>query len=441
MNGRRIYHARGKVLGGSSSINGMIFQRGNPLDYERWGADPGMDDWDFAHCLPYFNRMENCLAADRDDPYRGHDGPLVLERGPATQSAVRGLLRRGRAGRLPADRRRQRLPAGGFRALRPQHPQRAPAVGRPRLPAPGDAAPQPERDDQGVRRAGSSSRASARSASTTGTAAAPNASAPARSSSAAARSTARSCCSSPASATPLSCRRSASTSCTTCRASARTCRTTWRSTSSTPASSRSPCSPYLKWRHRPFIGAQWLFLRRGPGATNHFEGGGFVRSNDDVAYPNLMFHFLPIAVRYDGSLARRAAHGYQVHVGPMYSDARGTLKITQPRPERAPGAAVQLPVHRAGPPRVGGGHPGGPRHPQPAGDGTVQRRRDLARALRSRPTRRSWTGWQRDAETALHPSCTAKMGTDADVASSTRRPCGCTASRACGSSTPRSCRT
>ena len=84
MGGRRIYHARGKVLGGSSSINGMIFQRGNPLDYERWAADPGMETWDYAHCLPYFKRMENCLAARADDPFRGHDGPLVLERGPAS---------------------------------------------------------------------------------------------------------------------------------------------------------------------------------------------------------------------------------------------------------------------------------------------------------------------------------------------------------------------
>ena len=63
MGGRRIYHARGRVLGGSSSINGMIFQRGNPLDYERWAADPGMETWDYAHCLPYFKRMEDCLAA------------------------------------------------------------------------------------------------------------------------------------------------------------------------------------------------------------------------------------------------------------------------------------------------------------------------------------------------------------------------------------------
>src|SRR5712692_5793256 len=84
MFGRRIYHARGKVLGGSSSINGMIFQRGNPLDYERWGADPGMEAWDCAHCLPYFKRMETCLAADIGDEFRGHAGPLILERGPAT---------------------------------------------------------------------------------------------------------------------------------------------------------------------------------------------------------------------------------------------------------------------------------------------------------------------------------------------------------------------
>jgi choline dehydrogenase len=92
MDGRRIYHARGKILGGSSSINGQIFQRGNPLDYERWAADPGMASWDYAHCLPYFKRMETCLAAAPDDPWRGRDGPLVLERGPATNPLFRAFF-------------------------------------------------------------------------------------------------------------------------------------------------------------------------------------------------------------------------------------------------------------------------------------------------------------------------------------------------------------
>src|SRR5699024_11177339 len=66
MGGRRVKHARGKVLGGSSSINGMIYQRGNPMDYERWGADEGMETWNFAHCLPYFKKMENALDSPHD---------------------------------------------------------------------------------------------------------------------------------------------------------------------------------------------------------------------------------------------------------------------------------------------------------------------------------------------------------------------------------------
>ena len=139
--GAAIYHARGKVLGGSSSINGMIFQRGNPLDYERWAADPGMEGWDYAHCLPYFKRMESCLAGA--DDYRGGDGPLVLERGPADEPALPGVLRGRAAGGLSAHRRRQRLPAGGLRGLRPQHPPRPPPQRRAGLPAPGHAPPEP----------------------------------------------------------------------------------------------------------------------------------------------------------------------------------------------------------------------------------------------------------------------------------------------------------
>ena len=149
MNGRRIYHARGKVLGGSSSINGMIFQRGNPLDYERWAADPGMGDWDYAHCLPYFKKMETCLAGG--DEYRGTDGPLMLERGPGHQPAVRRVLRGGPAGGLCADRRRERLPPGGLRGVRPEHLPGPAAVRRPGLPPPGHEPAEPDRAAPRVR--------------------------------------------------------------------------------------------------------------------------------------------------------------------------------------------------------------------------------------------------------------------------------------------------
>ena len=142
-----------------------------------------------------------------------------------------------------------------------------------------------------------------------------------------AQSTGRNCYSSPVSARPPTWPRWGSRWFTTCQASASTCRTIWRSTSSTLAS-RSRCS-----RTRRSGGDRSSVCNgcscNGPGATNHFEAGGFVRWNDDVAYPNLMFHFLPIAVRYDGS-ARPAGHGYQVHVGPMYSDARGAVGSSRP---------------------------------------------------------------------------------------------------------------
>jgi choline dehydrogenase len=167
--------------------------------------------------------------------------------------------------------------------------------------------------------------------------------------------------------------------------------------------------PYLKWRHRPWIGAQWLFGRRGPGATNHFEGGGFTRGNADVTYPNLMFHFLPIAVRYDGS-APSGGHGYQVHVGPMYSDARGSVKITGTDPRRHPALRFNY-------------------------LSTEQDRREwveavrVARDLLNQPAMAPYNGGElspgpgvrtdeqildwvsREAETALHPSCTCAMGT------------------------------
>ena len=103
MSGRRVYHARGKVLGGSSSINGMIFQRGNPMDYDKWADIPGMESWSYEHCLPYFKRMETCLGAGPDlDAYegadlRGNSGPLTMERGPASRPSRPRGPRRPRA--------------------------------------------------------------------------------------------------------------------------------------------------------------------------------------------------------------------------------------------------------------------------------------------------------------------------------------------------------
>jgi len=85
----------------------------------------------------------------------------------------------------------------------------------------------------------------------------------------------------------------------------------------------------------PKIGFDWLFRRKGTGVSNHFEAGGFIRSNDQVAYPNLQFHFLPIAIRYDGS-APNEGHGFQLHVGPVNSDVRGEINIKSANPQEYP---------------------------------------------------------------------------------------------------------
>ena len=146
MGGRRVYHARGKVLGGSSSINGMIFQRGNPADYDKWAAEPGMENWDYRHCLPYFKRSETCLAGE--DRWRGGDGPLVLERGPADSplfTAFFGAVQE--AGyELTDDVNGYRQE--GVRGVRPQHPPGEAGLGLGGLPAPGDAPKEPRGEDR-----------------------------------------------------------------------------------------------------------------------------------------------------------------------------------------------------------------------------------------------------------------------------------------------------
>ena len=333
MHGRRVYHARGKVLGGSSSINGMIFQRGNPLDYERWGADPGMGEWDYAHCLPYFKKMERCLAGG--DEYRGDRRPARAGTGSGRVAAVRALLRGGAAGRLPAHRRRERLPPGGLRPLRPQPPPRPAAERGQGLPPPGHAAAEPEGGLPGPGqphpvRGHAGRRRGVRRARRTGVGPVERVTA------------GEVICCGGAINSPQLLQLSGVGNAAELEALG------------VPVVHDLPgvgenlqdhlevyiqhaCTqpvsmyPALRWGNRPWIGFRWLFLRQGPGATNHFEAGGFIRSNDDVAYPNVMFHFLPIAVRYDGS-APGGGHGYQVHVGPMYSDARGSVKITSTDP-------------------------------------------------------------------------------------------------------------
>jgi choline dehydrogenase len=409
LNGRRVYHARGKVLGGSSSINGMIFQRGNPLDYERWGADPGMGDWDYAHCLPYFKRMENCLAADDADQYRGRSGPLVLERGPATNPLFGAFFAAVQQAGYPITQDVNGYQQEGFAAFdRNVHRGRRlsaaraylhPVMNRPNLTVAcrafvtgivfrGQRAMGVEFSHQGTLK-----RVRAGEIILSG---------------GAINSPQLLQLSGVGNAADLT-------------------RLGIDVVADLPGvgqnlqdhlevyiqyGSLQPVSvaPALKWRNRPMVGAKWLFGRTGPGATNHFEAGGFVRSNDEVAYPNLMFHFLPIAIRYDGSQPA-GGHGYQVHIGPMYSDARGTITITSRDPKVHPAMLfnyVSTPTDRRE--WVEAIRIARTILTQPAFDEFSAGELSPGEKVQTDEEILAWVA--KDAETALHPSCTTKMGTD-----------------------------
>ena len=411
MDGRRIYHARGKVLGGSSSINGMIFQRGNPMDYERWARRP-------RHGRLGLCPLPAVLQPDGELPGGGARRPVPRPQRPARigartrhQPAVRGVLQGGGAGRLThapttstaTARRGSRSSIATSATAADFRPARAylhPVMGRPNLDLITRAFVErvvfEGKRAVGVeyRRFGSAKRVNAGQVVLCGGAL----------------------------NSPQLLQLSGVGNAADLQALGIDVVHDLPGVGENlqdhlevyiQYACKQPVTmqKYLKWRYRPWIGANWLFLRRGPGATNHFEGGGFARSNDDVAYPNLMFHFLPIAVRYDGS-SPEGGDGYQVHVGPMYSDARGTVKITTRDPKVHPALRFNY-------------------------LSTDQDRREwvesirVARRILNQPAMAPFNGGEispgpsvetdeqildwvaRDAETALHPSCTAKMGTDA----------------------------
>lgn len=406
MNGRRITHARGKVLGGSSSINGMIFQRGNPLDYDGWAEQPGLGDWSYAHCLPYFKRMESC--ADGDTAYRGSDGPLHLERGRAEGPLFDAFFEAAReAGHPLTD------DVNGFRQE---------GFGR---------------FDRNIRRG---ARWSASQAYLHPVKDRPNLTV---------------VCRAAASRILFSGNRavgvefhrkgkleSVHASEVICCGGAINSPQLLQLSGVGPAGllgehdidvvqdlpgvgenlqdhlevyvqhgCRQPVSmaPHLRWRRRPWIGLQWL-AGAGPGMTNHFEAGGFVRSSPSEPYPNLMIHFLPLAIRYDGTQVTKG-HGYQIHIGPMTSNARGRLAIRSSDPHVSPSMRFNY-------------------------LSTQQDRREwvqaiaCARELLRQPAFREFDlgelspgpavssdaqvlDWvAREGETALHPSCTCRMGID-----------------------------
>ncbi len=407
MNNRRIYHARGKVLGGSGSINGMIFQRGNPMDYDRWATQPGCERWSFAHCLPYFKRMENNTSV-ADTVWRGHDGPLELEKGPATNTLFEGFFRAARqAGFHLTD------DVNGYRQEGFAPFDRNIRRGR-RLSSSGAyIKPIRKRANLTV-----TTRAFVRKVVFEGERAV-GVEATIRGNTEVIRGREIILCGGSINSPQLLMVSGVGPAQDLQKLGIKVIK-------DLPGVGKNlqdhlevyvqyacklPVSmqPALeKWR-MPWIGLQWLF-RKGPAATNHFEGGGFSRSNDEVKWPNLMYHFLPVAIRYDGTKPT-GGHGYQVHIGPMYSDVRGELTLKSADPKVHPALqfnylstpndrrewieAIRQARFILNQPAMA-----------PFNDGEIS----PGPSVETDDEILAWVS--RDAETALHPSCTCKMGTD-----------------------------
>jgi len=332
LGGRRFPCPRGRVLGGSSSINGLVYVRGNPLDFDRW-EEEGAAGWGYRHVLPYFRRAEGWREGA--DPYRGADGPLATMRGPKRNPLYDAFIEAGRQAGYPvsADLNGEQQEGFGRFDMTVKDGVRwstanaylRPAMKRPNLRVVTHAlATKVEFEGRravGVRyeRAGSDRFARARREVIL--------------------------CGGPINS-PQLLKLSGVGPEAELRALGVPVVAALAGVGENlqdhlefyfQVASKQPITLYGKtgFFARGLVGLHWLLRARGDGATNHFEAGGFVRSRAGVRSPDIQYHFLPMAVSYDGKgLARE--HGFQAHVGPMRSKSRGWVRLKSADPREAP---------------------------------------------------------------------------------------------------------
>ena len=332
LGGRRIACPRGKVLGGSSSINGMVYVRGHPLDFQHWEAE-GAKGWGYRNVLPYFRRAETFRGPA--DAYRGDAGPLATAQGGQCNPLYDAFIEAGRqAGyAVGADLNGERQEGFGPLDMTVKDGVRSstanaylrPAMKRRNLAVLTHALVTriafEGRRAAGVhyRRRGREQKASARREIIL--------------------------CGGPINSPQLM------------KLSGVGPADELRSLGIDVVADRpgvgenlqdhleftfqvASRQPITLFSHtgligRALIGVEWLMRGRGLGASNHFEAGGFIRSRAGVRYPDIQFHFLPMAVAYDGSTLAKE-HGFQAHVGPMRSKSRGSVRLKSPDPAEPP---------------------------------------------------------------------------------------------------------
>lgn len=335
LGGRRLACPRGKVIGGSSSINGMVYVRGHARDYDHW-RDQGCDGWGYADVLPYFKRMENWHDGGHggDAGWRGTDGPLHVSRGRRDNPLVRAFVEAGKQAGYPETHDYNGHQQEGFGPFemtvwKGQRWSAANAYLRPAL----------KRENCDIIRGFVT-----RVVMEEGRAVGVEVILKGRRQVVRARAEvilAASSINSPkilmlSGIGPAAHLADHGIPVVADRAGVGQNLQDHLELYIQMAASQ-PVSLYKYWNlmGKAWVGARWLLNKTGPGASNQFESCGFIRSGAGVDYPDIQFHFLPIAVRYDGKAAAEG-HGFQAHVGPMRSPSRGAVTLRSANPADDP---------------------------------------------------------------------------------------------------------
>ena len=413
MDNRRIHCPRGKVIGGSSSINGMVYIRGHALDYDGWAAQHDLPDWTYSHCLPYFQKAETRNVGG--DAYRGDSGPLRVSTGACKNPLYQAFIEAGQQagygrtddmngyrqegfGVMDMTVHKGRRWSTAMAYLRPALKranltlQTATLTTRLLFDGPADA---PRAIGVEVLHKGQARQL---------------------------RATREVILSGGAINSPQLLQLSGIGDPALLQRRGIAVKVPLKGVGENlqdhletyvqyackqPITLYSATNPLVMMK----IGIEWLLFRSGLGATNHFESGGFIRSEAGVKHPDLQYHFLPMAVRYDGK-SPATGHGFQAHVGPMRPTSRGHVRIRSGKPTDAPEilfnymgteqdrkemrAAIRL-TREVFAQRAFDAFRGVELSPGPA----VQSDAQIDAHIRA------------NAETAYHPSCSCRMGSDA----------------------------
>ena len=334
LGGRVLATPRGKVIGGSSSINGMVYVRGHARDFDVW-RDGGATGWGYADVLPYFKRMEHWHDGGHggDPAWRGASGPLHVTRGGRKNPLVRAFVEAGEQAGYPVTGDYNGRQQEGFGAFDM-------TVWKGRRWSAANAYLRPARRMGARVVRGLARRVVIENGRATGVEIAT------RSGIAIVRATREVILAASSINSPKLLMLSG------IGPAAHLAEHGIAPVADRPGVGQNlqdhleiylqmaatrPVSLYSYWNlpGKAYVGARWLLTRTGPGASNQFESTGFIRSRAGIDYPDLQFHFLPLAVRYDGKAAAEG-HGFQAHVGPMRSPSRGAVTLRSADPAEAP---------------------------------------------------------------------------------------------------------